>query len=779
MKKIIYLLLVLFIGFPSTSQAQNVKQIVKTGDEFFSRGNYNDALIQYSKAIDVQSNNASLYVKRAGVYEKTGDFEKAAEDYDRAGVFDSKNSDIFYQAGRMYYKMGDYNLSLEKAQSALQAKRNNLDALALKIDALIKLNKYSNAIEDAKTLLRYKETADNYYKFAIANEKNGLWSEAVKAYQDAIRKDRRHFEAYTSLADLQRRMKNNTQALQNINNAIQYDPKYPKAYVVRSRIYNEQMKHAEAINDISTVILLQPENEEMYLIRGKYYQDFAQHMFAINDFSKVISLNPKHADALFNRAYSYEQTMNFREAIRDYDALKKLGGDDEKVILMLADAEKRLFELNRETDKPVIKLTDPEEKPQRMLMIPRSKDNFILKGKIFDQSPVKSLVINGASVPVNKKDDAYEFLASVNLTSDQIVIEASDVYDNVEIAYYKVNRTETDPPVIRIIAPYASDNNVIYLDSNEPNIFVEGSVFDESHITSIYIDGVIASYIPQDLNPTFQAYINVMNKDRFTVKAEDKFGNVSESIFSLNREGAAIASDNPMGKTWVVFIENSNYQNFASLEGPVKDVTLMKSALARYTIHNFIHKKDMTKQELEKFFAIELRDMIRSNRVNSIMVWYAGHGKFVNETGYWVPVDAKRDDEFTYFSINALRASMQSYPNTINHTLVITDACESGPSFYQAMRSGLQIRNCNDPVASRLKSAQVFSSAGYELAVDNSQFTRTFSNVLVNSQDACVPIESIVQKVTSAVVSNNQQKPQFGKIAGLEDEDGTFFFVTK
>jgi hypothetical protein len=131
------------------------------------------------------------------------------------------------------------------------------------------------------------------------------------------------------------------------------------------------------------------------------------------------------------------------------------------------------------------------------------------------------------------------------------------------------------------------------------------------------------------------------------------------------------------------------------------------------------------------------------------------------------------------FNINALKASMQSYPTNINHTLVITDACESGPSFYQAMRSGLQERNCNDWATVKLKSSQVFSSAGYELAVDNSQFTRTFANVLANNPDACMPIESVVQKVTDAVVKSNQQKPQFGKIAGLEDENGTFFFIAK
>jgi hypothetical protein len=111
--------------------------------------------------------------------------------------------------------------------------------------------------------------------------------------------------------------------------------------------------------------------------------------------------------------------------------------------------------------------------------------------------------------------------------------------------------------------------------------------------------------------------------------------------------------------------------------------------------------------------------------------------------------------------------------------LVITDACESGPSFYQAMRSEIQEKNCNDWSVIKLKSSQVFSSAGYELAVDNSQFTRTFANILAKNPDGCIPIESVVLKVTDAVVKSNQQKPQFGKIAGLEDENGTFFFIAK
>jgi hypothetical protein len=280
------------------------------------------------------------------------------------------------------------------------------------------------------------------------------------------------------------------------------------------------------------------------------------------------------------------------------------------------------------------------------------------------------------------------------------------------------------------------------------------------------------------MNPAFSAMVRIENRNTITVQVEDEFGNVSETEFTLNRDAQAF-SDNPMGKTWAIFIENSSYSAFPGLAGPPQDVTMMRRALAKYQVHNVIHKKNMGKQDMERFFSIELRDLIRSNRVQSLMIWYAGHGKFINETGYWIPVDAVRNDEFTYFNVNALRASMQSYPEFLDHTLVVTDACESGPSFYQAMRESIVERDCNDWEATSFKSSQVFSSAGHEQATDDSQFTRTFANVLANSPEECVPIEAVVLKVMEVMGSNTRQQPLFGKIKGMEDENGTFFFVPK
>jgi uncharacterized caspase-like protein len=238
-------------------------------------------------------------------------------------------------------------------------------------------------------------------------------------------------------------------------------------------------------------------------------------------------------------------------------------------------------------------------------------------------------------------------------------------------------------------------------------------------------------------------------------------------------------AENPMGTTWVIFIENSNYELFASLEGPSHDVKLMRTALTKYKIDKVIHKKNLTKQGIEDFFSEELKSQLQANKVNSLLLWYAGHGKSIHETSYWVPVDAKRDDEQTYFNTVNLKESLLSYTQTIKHVLVVTDACESGSSFYQAMRSINMNRMCDNNNDIEARSSQVYSSSGYELALDNSQFTIAFAGALANNSNTCLPIETIVSKVNTELVKSNQRKPKFGRIEGLEDENGTFFFIEK
>jgi tetratricopeptide (TPR) repeat protein len=778
MKRQISLLLVLTLS-SVLAFGQSPRKYLKAGEDFAEVNKFDDAIEQFSKAIEADPEYEDAYIARAGIYERLRKYEEAAKDYERALVFNNKDEGIYYQAGLAYYNAGKLGVALAKLNAALELKSNMLEAYQTRTLVYIGLGRYDEALEDCKRALRFKENEINFYNLGLVYEKLEMYDQAVDAYQKSINKNNNVIDVHLALGNLAFRRGNYSQAMESANNIIRINSRNKEGLMLRSKVHAKQMNISKAVDDISVAINMFQGDPDLYELRGDFYQQLSRHSDAVVDFTNALDIDPDRAGVYYKRALSYENMRNYEDAMADYNKLLEMSEFDGNAQRLLAQTQERLYEINREEDKPVVTLVDPASTGERTVNIPKGIDVIPLTGKVVDDSDIKSLKVNDFTVQPTKKKDHYEFLASLNLRdASQITVEVSDIYDNTETAIFNIVRTETDAPEVSMIAPYASDNAVIYLDSNEPIIYVEGKISDESLIKSIYIDDIAASYVPTDKDPVFSARVNVENRGVFTVRAEDIYGNVANIDFTLNRE-AANFTDNPMGKTWAVFIENSEYEYFASLEGPGKDVTLMKTALARYQVHNLIHKKNMTKTEMERFFAIELRDLLRGNRVSSIMVWYAGHGKFINETGYWIPVDAERDEEFTYYSINALKASMQSYPESVTHTLVVTDACESGPSFYQAMRSGLTPRSCDDWEATRFKSSQVLSSAGYELAVDDSQFTRTFANTLANNPGNCIPIESIVQKVTTAVTGNNQQKPQFGKISGLEDENGTFFFIPK
>jgi tetratricopeptide (TPR) repeat protein len=782
MKKRMFLITAVLALATFSAYSQSGKKFYKAGNLFVKSNKYEDAIVQFTSAIGIEPSNADYYSARGFAYEKINKNEEAYSDFEKALVFNPKSVSTVINLGKACNLTGKYDEALVLFNRASGMDKRDKELYTEKVYTLIGLGKYDQALKvsDTANLVRQNYPLNYYYRGLIYVKLNNDIL-GKRELETAISKDKKMIEPRIELARLLIRNNATQEAMKQINTILSIDDKNTEAYIVRSEIYKKNFDYPSAINDISKIILIDPENPEYYMKRGQYYQEFNQHSNAIADFSKYISLMPDNADAYYARAKSYEEVQEWAKAIDDYNKITMLSEFDPRARKMLQAARDRLYKLNEEKVPPEIIISSPPVLDNNVIEIKGNSSSLMLSGSIKEQSKLDTLLINNKKVLFgDKKNGENDFLATVDVNGvNELTIMAEDEYHNMKTVTYSLKRTEIDPPKIIIVAPYASDDGQIYLDRNDPSLFIQGKINDESRIKSIFIEGVTASYPMNELNPTFTAQIDINNKNKITVIAEDIYGNKQESEFRLNREGAGILADNPMGKTWVIFIENSKYTSFASLDGPVKDINLMIRALGTYDIHNIIHKQNMTKEEMEKFFSIELRDLIKSNQVKSLLIWYAGHGKFQNDVGYWIPVDAKRDDEFTYFNLNTLRASMETYVNYLTHTLVVTDACESGPSFYQAMRSGIKERSCDDYSATQMKSSQVFTSAGKEIAVDDSQFTRTFANALSNNPKACIPIEEIVMKVSSAVESNNQQKPMFGKITGLRDEDGTFFFIAK
>ncbi len=775
MRKLCFLLLLLvsIFGF-----SQNVKQYIKSGKEFAENGNYTEAIKQYTKAIEIDSQNPEAYKYRAIAYEKSGSFQLAFDNWSKIVIVDP-DEEVYYNLGRLAFLLGKYTLSIDNLNKALNLKSSYIEAYLCKIESLLALKKYNEAQKVCEDAINVKETAEVFYLTGLTKEKLDELEAAELSYMQALEEDKKHEKSLVALSDLLIRLEKYANSNKYIDQALKLNPNNIDALIVHSKMLVKTLDYPGAINDISKCILLSPNNERLFFIRGSYYQQFNQYQNAINDFAQSIGANSKYFEAYFQRAISNEKIGNAKNAIADYEVVVKNTDSIVEYKQMYAESQKRLFELNRESELPSVSITNSIAKHKDTIETPLNSKELTIKGCVVDQSKLEVLQINGKAIQFVRVEGRNDFLAQVNIESSKIItITATDAYQNTQIVKFQIKRTEIDTPTIVITSPYTTENGDLLVETKEPTIFIEGKVNDASPINSITIDGLSASFQVGQLNPTFSANVSIKNNNKIKLTAIDVYGNKTEKLFNLNKDVDQADSNNPMGKTWIVFIENSNYKSFASLDGPVKDVALMKTVLAKYNVSNIIHKKDLSKADLERFFSVELRDMVRGNRVGSLMIWYAGHGKFINNTGYWIPVDANRDDEFSYFNINTLRSSLQNYIS-LTHTLVVTDACESGPTFYQAMRAEASEKDCSNYEAIKYKSSQVLSNSGYELAAGNSKFTQSFANALANNASSCIPIESIVNKMSQSNDEATKSKPQFGKIAGLTDENGTFFFIAK
>jgi hypothetical protein len=302
---------------------------------------------------------------------------------------------------------------------------------------------------------------------------------------------------------------------------------------------------------------------------------------AIGDFTNAILFQEKNPNAYYNRALCYQALNKYEEAEKEFAIAKDQGFSKKNIDSALMVCKEKAYEFNKETNNPQIQLANLNDKEGgKSVRVPKNKPSGTIKGTVKDQSMIKTIVIDG--VPANFSSDTNNptFTATVPLENkEKVTVQVTDVYFNTTTETYDIVRIESTPPKVFINSPFITfDKEILPENVGLANIYVEGRIDDESLISYININGENVSFAEENTNPTFSLNVNIEGKDSLVVIAEDIYENKKRLAFFINRALAEEESKNPMGRTWVIFIENSDYQNLPSLEGTKKDVLSMKSA---------------------------------------------------------------------------------------------------------------------------------------------------------------------------------------------------------
>lgn len=100
------------------------------GVRYLSEGNYEEAIIAFTAAIEIDPKQAPAYVGRGDAYIGSGETEEnlasALADYEKALVLDSAIQEAYLGLAEIYIRRGDYKTAEEILQDGLKYARENL-----------------------------------------------------------------------------------------------------------------------------------------------------------------------------------------------------------------------------------------------------------------------------------------------------------------------------------------------------------------------------------------------------------------------------------------------------------------------------------------------------------------------------------------------------------------------------------------------------------------------------------------------------------------------------
>ena len=109
MKKLILVVVTLFIFGCATSNEENhAGAYYSQGVDWENKGDYERAIANYSKAIEIDPKLPVSYKLRARLYEKKSRYDKAISDYTQAIELNPKDAEAFNKRGLCHFQLGQF-----------------------------------------------------------------------------------------------------------------------------------------------------------------------------------------------------------------------------------------------------------------------------------------------------------------------------------------------------------------------------------------------------------------------------------------------------------------------------------------------------------------------------------------------------------------------------------------------------------------------------------------------------------------------------------------------
>lgn len=270
--------------------------------------------------------------------------------------------------------------------------------------------------------------------------------------------------------------------------------------------------------------------------------------------------------------------------------------------------------------------------------------------------------------------------------------------------------------------------------------------------------------------------------NRFALENENKEAIVPQIVETqtpTEAPGDIDLSSAVAGNYYALIIGNSEYQDLPQLKTPTQDARSLAEILKQTYGFNVKTLINVKRAEIIRVIS-NFRTELTSH--DNLLIFFAGHGWLDQEAdeGYWLPIDARKDDPANWISNATITSAIRAIH--AKHVLVIADSCYSG-KLTRAIQISQGQKGAYAEMARRHARIAI-SSGGLEPVLDGGGGGNhsVFANALIkalNNNSTVIDSISLFSQLRKHVGWNADQLPEYGVIHKAGHDGGDFLFINK
>lgn len=288
---------------------QYAKAYISRGAIYYSRKNqYDLAIGDYAKAIEINPQDPIAYTLRGHVYMSKRQYDLAVIDFSKSVELNPQDKRTYFNRGLVYYLERQYELAIADFRKTTELDPQDIQPYYGCGEAHFAEGKYDLAVMD------YTKVTEINPQISIAYYRKGLAYSQLKLNKNAVASFQQYIHATKPNPNICEDAK---QRILEIEHADGAELSADELYLLGNRKEKKQ-EYAKAIEYYSEVIRKDTNYKNIYAIRGLAYVLVGNYDLALADYLKAIEINPNESGFYHSLGNIYTTKQKYDLAIKEY-----------------------------------------------------------------------------------------------------------------------------------------------------------------------------------------------------------------------------------------------------------------------------------------------------------------------------------------------------------------------------------------------------------------------------------------------------------------------------